>query len=596
MLLFRFQRYLVNTPDRLVVWFMDRSPLVQWITVCFAIPPLLLIGASLNLFICHLPRLLVGRHHALNQKQSFVASSRGLDPATGIPLIPLVADPFMQRIAYAMPDQLFDWVYSTPCGPNPHPPFGYTSDSDGATALLRLRRSLSTDDVLRSWWTGVEGKVRKADDEIRDVREEIVEELGFNGFCKADENARRVLEAERKAQAEEMQALDVVKDEDIWGWSKCAWSRWSRLTDTSSGPKAHPVQPGKAVMEACNGIPDDSVSDQVEQVARAARKEQYRVLGRIQKIAEAESDDILRAIVLPAMEKCTGHWTGPTSARQCLKNVLPTLNTTSIPGVWTRPSWADDSNDFGNGAQVLVRRADTVYGVQVPSETASVEGRYVDTMSRREEVVGLQHDFLNSIITEMLALSVLDVLDSLQANCRAEVQRGRYWWTTDNDDDDDDGQYTINNLHARALSYVAKISIPFSSPRVPPKPKNRRLFFNTAIRGSTCRYMSKRSHQPTSHVVTSDAIAVPSDLLGLSEAEQQVVKQAMVAVENSFWEYWNTGPEVQWAMVWNNWFTGLSRDDPWLERIALDFGNEAPIMETRKCKRHLAGRRKERSM
>ncbi|KAH9809775.1 hypothetical protein Tdes44962_MAKER10427 [Teratosphaeria destructans] len=317
--------------DLLIHWYLRQRPALQNLVVLVVGLLSTTTGAILSHTIRSLPYLLLHLPHRPSPLPPFPTPQLVHpvpDPHPAVPpLIPAVADPFIQRIAFAMPNQMLDWVDQR--------------------------------------------RVRHANAAFQQIWDDMVRELGARASCEGDVEAGQLL-AELKEEG-----LVEEEEEMMWGTVRCAWARVM-----GEGRR----EPGEPVWGLCTDRElrrgtEDLVANLTE-VATAAQTEQRRIRHLVAALASAEATDLIHTTLHPTLATCSTH-PNPTT---CIITALHTLQSHTRPGHAALPSWslASPADHTGRGDVFTIRTPDTLYGVQIPSSLPTEPGEWGSRLSRRE--------------------------------------------------------------------------------------------------------------------------------------------------------------------------------------------------------------------
>ncbi|KAH9845550.1 hypothetical protein Tdes44962_MAKER06515 [Teratosphaeria destructans] len=513
----------------------------------------------------------------------------------GIPPIPASAAPFIERVAYGMPNQILDWIHHGPLLTNP-----YTGlDWDGSpAALIELRRTL--DPRLRDWTKGYHTRVSHANAGLQETYDMLVHKLAYLSFCQGDAAATTLL-AEQESLNPFLKPLANASD---WGWSRCAYTRVMMGVSSLTGPLDRPEEEDARMRDVVGWLRwfesvEEDVGGEVlrvcgrrewrekgrelvevlEEIITAAYADQHRVLHAVSSIADKESAHLILHKLEPTLHSCHKS----SNSTHCLLTHLHSLSTLTSQGTLHYPTWASSSptphDHTGRGETFLLRHPDTVFGALVPgsSKTELVGGRWY---SRRTVLDGLMHDYLGAMITAMLAESAKAVLVGFEEVCQSESTRALTWGL------DREGlpPQDMRDM-GRAVRYLWGFGVegPFARPVLGQREeggrvgKSARLWYRWTVLNATCDFVHLHQAPPPPAAPRSSAKA--SD-------ESRAKALVRAEVESAIWRYFDMGVEVQWKMRWIDANAGS-----W-DATVLDLGSLARIGEGRVCKKRGEERRK----
>ncbi|KAH9840398.1 hypothetical protein Tdes44962_MAKER07944 [Teratosphaeria destructans] len=497
-----------NSFDHLIDWWVRQTFCVKWsfVFVCwlilFSTPSIIWYGtlAALRSLRSHSfpPSAPLPRQHHEHYAPQF--------QALHLPPIPAALDPFIQRVGFALPEHIFVWTTSSPCNPNPHARMGDLADPNGTTALLEHQRLLlgpHSDVGIAAWWKQYHNAVAQVDDESQRRWAEVMGKVGIMASCQDDEVAKDILNEQRRMSDEEegWVGVEVEGVRQAHGW-RCWWERaW--INEKDGWEAVVQTDPGMKMREICQDMRrvERETRAPLQEISQRALANQRRILQRVQRHADAESQRLLDQVVLPALENtCTptapSTWTAWLFRRQqsrsttaaCATHLLQTLSNATVLGTRSPPSWVtepDDPTGLGLGQaaaeKFYLRSPDRVFGWPIPSGEDVLENVVWDRqVTVRDELNGLAHEFAISVVAEMSAQAMQQALASWGSMCQNEVQsRGREWVftplpprhpTESITADDEDSDFTPPTLVRRLLHYLSTIPAPFTSPRLHQRP------------------------------------------------------------------------------------------------------------------------------
>ncbi|KAH9827035.1 hypothetical protein Tdes44962_MAKER03142 [Teratosphaeria destructans] len=447
--------------------------------------------------------------------------------------LPPSVSPFIDRIAYQLPDRLLPWTDTRPVHPARRNKRAKWVDDD----LKEVRPAAALlNELALDAWAGEESMTRNGP-----LGRWITQWVLHTD--KVDRLAREEHRTTKEAMAEQA---------DTW------WS-WASL----------------------NAV----LLEKSMRVKAAAAFQQESLLERVSDLVAEESSALTREVVQPALDNETS-WFWPSSflcsrARR-LNHTLGSLRQLNVPSTikhrsWSNPEHGDDTGR-GRGEVFYISSPRTVMGRQIPSNTSKAE---LDIH---------MHDFVDALVIEMMADAVIALIETYEAVCAQERARGydTIFTHLPNPEVDD---FSLPELHSRVLRHLEEMPRPFTALKddllvtdnehakrtdatlryllgtLDKPPSNRKgkvtpqlAFWTRVVRDTACVFMDRKKVD----------LAIIQDSLGDEAAE-------------AVWHYWQKGVDVRWRTT----ATSKSYIDQAMG-FAFDLGG-TPVTETKVCRVLLEG-------
>ncbi|KAH9838855.1 hypothetical protein Tdes44962_MAKER08136 [Teratosphaeria destructans] len=424
--------------------------------------------------------------------------------------------PFIDRIAYQLPERLLSWTGARPVHParRRKPPAAEWESGDNAKDARPAAARLSA--MARDAWAGKDSITRYSP-----LGTWITQWVLHTG--EVDRLARAEWRTIEEATAAGARAR-------TWSWA-APWRAVMRRRRQPRNPTQSPLWDICAA--AGNQSRNPELLEKSKQIKDAAVGQQESLLASVSELAAIESSALTRELIQPALKNATTWLNAPSTIRR---------------RSWSDPTRNDDTGR-GRGEVFYLHSPRIVMGRQIPSD------------ANKQALDILMHDFVDALVIELIADAIIALIETYDTVCEQERDRGYYTvFTTRPDPELDD--FSLPRLQSRVLQHLAQMPRPFTALKEDDKlkdekdaaegtratldyllgtlgkpPSNRKgkispqlAFWARVLRDSGCLFVKGKASQR----VFVEGGTYNNDGGDIDEAAQAV------------WSYWQEGVDVRW--------------------------------------------------